>query len=345
MNPLRRRAPGAVLLVAGLALAAFGANELLRTKEPPYRYEVVDAAPRIDDPAVADTFAQAGLGLRQARLVENRTGATLAELRFGDGVDGPVLFDWRPEIDEPFLTATAPLPEIAALAAALRRHVPADALVLAWWDTSRQLALLAGVQTRFDRHVVGAPLALPAHWAAQRAAVEHTESGFWLHGAGSADADPPFAGWVDAMLARDDGPARLRKLAGAREAYVVVHVRDALLLGTMAPDRLGVAFRDLPDSGNVHGSISGARDWVRAQGYAAYSAYAPAAGRVRVVALTDAASSATLVARLLPFHDSRKPADAVPGLTLVHQVGGFWIYRIDEAPARAADPRAVFRPS
>lgn len=341
MNPLRRRAPGAVLLVAGLALAAFGANELLRTKVPPYRYEVVDAAPRIDDPAVADTFAQAGLGLRQARLVENRTGATLAELRFGDGVDGPVLFDWRPEIDEPFLTATAPLPEIAALAAALRRHVPADALVLAWWDTSRQLALLAGVQTRFDRHVVGAPLALPAHWAAQRAAVEHTESGFWLHGAGSADAGPPFAGWIDAMLARDGGPARLQKLAGGHEAYVVVHVRDALLLGAMAPDRLGVAFRDLPDGGNVHGSISGARDWVRAQGHAAYSAYAPAAGRVRVVALTDAASSTTLVARLLPFHDSRKPADAVPGLTLVHQVGGFWIYRIDEA----ADRRAVFRPS
>jgi len=341
VNPLRRRAPGAVLLVAGLALAAFGANELLRTKVPPYRYEVVDAAPRIDDPAVADTFAQAGLGLRQARLVENRTGATLAELRFGDGVDGPVLFDWRPEIDEPFLTATAPLPEIAALAAALRRHVPADALVLAWWDTSRQLALLAGVQTRFDRHVVGAPLALPAHWAAQRAAVEHTESGFWLHGAGSADAGPPFAGWIDAMLARDDGPARLQKLAGGHEAYVVVHVRDALLLGAMAPDRLGVAFRDLPDGGNVHGSISGARDWVRAQGHAAYSAYAPAAGRVRVVALTDAASSTTLVARLLPFHDSRKPADAVPGLTLVHQVGGFWIYRIDEA----ADRRAVFRPS
>lgn len=341
MNPLRRRAPGAVLLVAGLALAAFGANELLRTKVPPYRYEVVDAAPRIDDPAVADTFAQAGLGLRQARLVENRTGATLAELRFGDGVDGPVLFDWRPEIDEPFLTATAPLPEIAALAAALRRHVPADALVLAWWDTSRQLALLAGVQTRFDRHVVGAPLALPAHWAAQRAAVENTESGFWLHGAGSADAGPPFAGWIDAMLARDGGPARLQKLAGGHEAYVVVHVRDALLLGAMAPDRLGVAFRDLPDGGNVHGSISGARDWVRAQGHAAYSAYAPAAGRVRVVALTDAASSTTLVARLLPFHDSRKPADAVPGLTLVHQVGGFWIYRIDEA----ADRRAVFRPS
>lgn len=337
MNPVLRRAPGAALLVAGLALAAFGANELLRAKEPPYRYEVVDAAPRIEDAAVADAFARARLGLRQARVIESRTGATLAELRFGDGSDGPVLFEWRPEIDEPFLTATAPLPETAALAAALRRHVPADAVVLAWWDTSRQLALLAGVQARFDRHVVGAPLALPARWVPQRATIENTESGFWLRGARSADADPRFGAWVDAMLARDDGPARLQRLAGGREAYVVVHVRDALLLGAMAPDRLGVAFRDLPDSGNVHGSISGARDWMRAQGYAAYSAYAPAAGRVRVVALTDAASSTTLVARLLPFHDSRKPADAVPGLTLVHQVGGFWIYRIDEAADRAAD--------
>lgn len=327
-----RRAAGGALLVAGLAVAAAGAAVLLQPAEPPYRYEVAASASPPDDAGVADALAQAQLSLREARLVEGATGRTLAELRYADGADGPVLFDWQPRVDEPFLLAAAPMAEVAQLGTALRRHVPEDALVLAWWDTSRQLGLLAGTRVRFDRHVVGAPLALPAQWISARAAVERTETDFWLGDTPPPASDPSFAAWVDAMLApHDDGPARLRTLAGEREAYVVVHVRDALMLGAMAPDRLGVAFRDLPDTGNLHGAISSARDWVRAQQYAAYSAYAPGAGRMRVVALTDPASADTFIAKLLPFHDAHRPAEPLPGMTLVHQVGGFWVYRIDAA--------------
>lgn len=332
MKPAARRALGGGLLAAGLALAALGGYATLNPVEPPYRYEVAGPAAPPDDPEVADALARANLSLREARLVDHTTGRTLAELRFADAADGPVLLDWRPKVDEPFLLAAAPLREVAQLAAALRRHVPADALVLAWWDTSRQLALLAGTQARFDRHVIGAPLALPAQWVPARSAIEHVESAFWLRGNAPGAADPPFAAWVDAMLApRADGAARLRALAGKREAYAVVHVRDALMLGAMAPQRFGVAFREQPDGGNLHGAISGARDWMRAQRYAAYSAYAPEPGRVRVVALTDADSAGTLIAGLLPFHDPMRTPEPLPGMTLVHQVGGFWVYRIEEA--------------
>ncbi|MBN9427859.1 MAG: hydroxylamine oxidation protein HaoB [Burkholderiales bacterium] len=333
MNAGARRALGGALLAAGLVLAALGGYAALNPVEPPYRYEVAGPAAPPDDPDVADALTRANLSLREARLVDHATGRTLAELRFAEADDGPVMLDWRPKVDEPFLLAAAPLREVAQLAAALRRHVPADALVLAWWDTSRQLALLAGTQTRFDRHVIGAPLALPAQWVPARSAIEHVESAFWLRGNGgnAAEASPPFGAWVDAMLASPaDGAARLRALAGKREAYAVVHVRDALLLGAMAPQRLGVALREQPDGGNLHGAISGARDWMRAQRYAAYSAYAPEPGRVRVLALTDEASAGTLIAGLLPFHDPIRKPEPVPGMTLVHQVGGFWVYRIED---------------
>lgn len=339
MSIAARRALGGALLAGGLVLAALGGYAALRPVEAPYRYEIAGPAATPDDPEVADALARAKLSLREARLVDHATGRTLAELRFADGDDGPVMFDWRPKVDEPFLRAAAPLREVAQLAAALRRHVPADALVLAWWDTSRQLALLADARTRFDRHVVGAPLALPARWTPARPAIEQVENAFWRGGDGTRDAAaeasaPPFAAWVDAMLApRADGPARLRALAGGRDAYLVVHVRDALMLGAMAPDRFGVAFREQSDTGNLHGAISGARDWMRAQHYAAYSAYAPEPGRIRVVALTDETSAGTLIADLLPFHDPKKPVEPLPGVTLVHQVGGFWVYRIERSAA------------
>ncbi|MBE0593531.1 MAG: hypothetical protein IH616_14135 [Gemmatimonadales bacterium] len=149
----------------------------------------------------------------------------------------------------------------------------------------------------------------------------------------SEEASASF-GWTDALLApRDEGIRQLREHAGDSTVHLVVHVRDALLLGAMAPERIGVAFQDQPDAGNLHGSINNARDWVRKEGYKAYSAYRPDTTRLRIVALTDDASAATLIGSLLPFHDPRRQAEPVQGLTLVHQVGGFWVYRVEPDPS------------
>lgn len=136
--------------------------------------------------------------------------------------------------------------------------------------------------------------------------------------------------WTAALLApRDEGIRLLRERAGDRPVHLVIHVRDALLLGAAAPERIGVALRDKADSGNLHGMINSARDWVRTEGLVAYTAYRLDEGRLRLVGLTDEASLNTLVARLLPFHDPRRRIEPVPGLTLVHQVGGFWVYRLE----------------
>ena len=136
--------------------------------------------------------------------------------------------------------------------------------------------------------------------------------------------------WMNALLApRDEGIRRLRERAGDRSVHLVVHVRDALLLAAAAPGRLGVAVQDKADSGNLHGMINSARDWVRAENLVAYTAYRLDDSRLRLVALTDDASLDTLAGRLLPFHDPRRRMEPVPGLTLVHQVGGFWVYHLE----------------
>jgi hypothetical protein len=213
----------------------------------------------------------------------------------------------RAAADEAALNATVTATELTELAEAMRQHVPQQATVLAWWDTSRQLQRLAGTPVRFGEDAANATPATPA------------------------SAGPDFDAYQSALLSTGgEGLTQLRRLADGRDAYLVLHVRDLLLLGALHPDRLGVAFVDLPDTGNLHGSIHQARYWARDMGYPAYTAYRIADLRPRVVALTDQASLGTLIGRLLPFHDPHELRQAVEGLTLVHQTGGFWVFRLDQ---------------
>lgn len=329
-----RAVAGSTLLGAGLCLAAWGGWTLLRPVSAPYRYEVDTAVAPFTDAATRAMLERARIVPRQARLVARDGDAELARLRYAETADGPVLLDWQPRVDEPFLTTGVPLHDVAALGDALRRHLPPDARLLAWWDTSRLLALLCEAPVRFAHHLVDAPLALPASWNGARRAIERTEAAFWRAAPGGAH--PDFDRWVAALLASPrDGAAILRELSDGRRAFVAVHARDALLLGALAPARLGVAFRDLPEAGELHGAISGARQWVRERGYPAYTVYAPGEHRIRVVALADDAARGTLIAALLPFVEAGQPAEPAPDFTLVHQVGGFWIYRLED-PAAAA---------
>ena len=332
-----RRAAGAALLIAGAALLVAGVASMRGADaaiDAPYRYEFVATPATAGDAGVQEALAGTGAELRKARVVSTSDGSTLAELSIAEGATGPVLLDWRPALDEPFLTTGVPFAEVVELGKALHKHLPANAIVLAWWDVSRQLHLLDETPVRFDRHLVGAPLALPSSWDPARPAIERVEAGFWESGSTKNEAADVFRTWTDTLLApRDEGIRRLREQAGDRAVHLVVHVRDALLLGAMAPERIGVAFQDQASSANLHGSINSARDWVRSEGFPAYTAYRPDDRRLRIVALTDDSSVQTLVGGLLPFHDPRRQLEPIPGLTLVHQVGGFWVYRLEPGQA------------
>jgi hydroxylamine oxidation protein HaoB len=57
------------------------------------------------------------------------------------------------------------------MAAAIGKHAPKDALILSWWDTSRQIKLLTGHDTLFTSHL-NEPLMIPVAWLEQSKAIK-----------------------------------------------------------------------------------------------------------------------------------------------------------------------------
>lgn len=321
---------GMAAMVAGVGLLAGGAVVTWKTfhPEPLYRYELTAAASTAED-AASDEAAE----FRQGKVMAMGSDRELASFELAESDSGPVLMKWTPRVDAPFLTLVPDYPEAQQLAAVLQRHVPQDRPVLAWWDTSRQLQQFAAINAVFDQHL-GEPLFIPNRWKAWSKQVRTTEQAFW-----QTDTSPPaandearFQSFADALLMDEQqGMAALQKLAQGKQTVLVLHIRDVIMLGQMAPDRLGVAFRQFAESGDVHGTVSGVRDWLRRNEYTAYSMMRSGGPGIRAIALTDEASANTLVARLLPFigndqHD-------VEGAKLVYRTGEFIVYEISPGDA------------
>ncbi|HPP82554.1 MAG TPA: hydroxylamine oxidation protein HaoB [Rubrivivax sp.] len=306
-------------LLLGLALLALAALTAWQHfgAAAPYRYVEPRAATTPGEPRTVQVIAAAGERL-------------LAEADVVAAPDGPLLLDWRARVDDPMLYLPAPREETQALAAVLARHRAPDTPVLAWWDTSRRLRHWGAGAMRFDRHL-GEPLFVPRDWSAQKARVLEVERAYW-----GAAADPAqraaFDTFARALVAPEaEGVALLRTLVPAGKAVVVVHLRDALLLGQMFPKAIGVAFQDFADTGDVHRSVRGVRGWLKEGEHSAYGLVKLPGNVVRVVALRDEASANTLIARLLPFVGNRQ--DDVRGLTLVYRSGAFAVYELSPADA------------
>lgn len=331
-------------VLGGLVLLGMAGGLLARhwSAPPVYRYVMGEPVAAADLGALA--AVQPALTVRHATVVSDDSALPLAELQVAESTAGPVLLDWRARVDDPFLTLTVPPADVTALAEVLQRHVPPERTVLAWWDSSRQFGLLAKVNAAFDQHL-GTPLFVPARWRASRASVEAIEQAFWRGGEGGtlASEQERFQQFADALLAPEqEGMRRLQALAGGQTAVLVLHLRDIILLGQMAPERLGVAFQDFGATGDVHGMVRGVHAWLEKNGYSAYGVLQGRDMPVRAVALTDEASGRTLAARLLPFMGNEQ--SDVAGATLVYQVGGFSVFEIAPADVTAAAPAAEHKP-
>lgn len=299
----------------------------------PIRY-VVDAKPASPEAAGAalQRLAERGIALRRARVLVAGTDDPRAELVFAENDGERVLLDWRARVDDkPFLRLQPSPDELVTLADALKRHLPPDAVVFAWWDTSRALHTLSEVPVAFARHR-GEPLIVPPEWRSQEASLAELDRRFFAGDrARNAAPDPEdgrFARFVDALLSDEaTGIATLRALAADRPAVLVLHVRDVLMLGALDAQRIGVAFRDLPAQHASHGAIRIVRDWMRTNGFGAYTVLHRGDRPLRAVALTDQASGETLAARLLPFIGNRQ--DDVAGATLVYRTGAFVVFELD----------------
>lgn len=345
-KPGSRRGRILGLASIGVGVVLLGAAGLLVwqhfTAPPVYRYVMGEPVPAAELGPLA-TLGADKVTVRRATVMSVDHPTPLADLEVAESAHGPVLVAWQPRVDDPFLTILPPAEDIAALAPVLERHVTPETPVLAWWDSSRQMRMLSGVEVMFGQHL-GTPMFVPARWRASRSSMQSVERSFWKSG-DVAQEQARFESFAGALLAdEDEGMAQLRALAGGRKTVLVLHARDVILLGQMAPKKIGVAFRDFGALGDVHGQVRRVHEWLDKEKYPAYTVLQHKDQPVRAVALTDEASARTLIARLLPFMGNDQ--HDVKGATLVYQVGGFSVYEIAaQAPAQAADQGAAAAPT
>lgn len=248
------------------------------------------------------------------------------------GGEPPVLLDWKNNLAEPVLTLTSTISETNILAEAIVKHASTDATFLGWWDTSRRIQLLAGVNVLFNENLV-LPVLVPSMWMSRRLSVQDQEREFWKAPPVGRSAKQ-FDVFVDALLSDEvAGTAKLRQLTGEGEAYIVLHISDIYKIGAIAPERFSVGYKDFTKTGGVHGLAKRIKGWIKKQGHKAY-AILPIGDRVqRVFFLTDETSMETLIARMLPF-DTSNPFK-LAGLKVIYQHGGYWVYQMPLAAVAA----------
>src|SRR4029079_17479658 len=137
----------------------------------------------------------------------------------------PIMLVWENRTGEPMVFVDGKLSELTALASAIAKHVPKDAAILAWWDTSRQIQLLTGYETIFKSQLAE-PLIMPPLWRPKIEAIKKYEREFWATPA-SADESRKFQRFADALTADvQEGSAMLRELAGGGARVHAVDISD-----------------------------------------------------------------------------------------------------------------------
>lgn len=329
---------GAALLIGGGLLAA---DAFQAGNQPlPYAY----ATTKDEPPAAARLLAGTVQGAA-ARNIELRTGeqgkllASGQVLALSDGRD--MLVGWRSEVGEPLLRSDVSVEEEEKLVAALRKHLPAGSTVYAMPALSNRLAAMTDAAYPLAAADDRATIRLPEPWAGARASIVEAEQR-WRPAAGDPSAakaaDKAYAEFLTALEVEDKyGVARLQVLAGGKESYLILHVRDAFDIGVAAPDKLSVGLRDFPAATDVHDVTKLVKAWVKEEGYAAYAVIQRDANAVRAYYLAEERDKSSLLGQLLPFNSAR--LGLVPGATPVFQNGGYWVYRIEAVEGTREDAR------
>lgn len=300
----------------------------LKPGPAPYRYQLVEegGVGKFDKLGL-EAWPGLIIGKYEVR-VESVDKPIAVAYRATRGDAPPVLLNWESLTSEPVVSIDSKLSELTTVATAIATHTPKDAVVLAWWDTSRQVRLLADRDTLFTSHL-GEPMIAPSHWSGRIGAIKKYEREFWGAPA-PAEESRKFQRFADALAAdTNEGAAMLRELAGPREAYLAVHVTDVYKLGLMRPNRLDMAYKDFPLTGNVHGLAVYVKSWMHDHNYKTYTLQSLSEQAVRAYFLRDDKSGNTLLAQMLPFMTSR-PRD-LHAVRLIYQHGSYWVYQIPPA--------------
>ena len=292
----------------------------------PYHYELVKEGGPKDFPEL-ELDAWPELQLKQYDIQVEGVRKPVAQAILAQKGNTSVLIDWKNGTRDILHTLDRKPEELSVVAAVIGKHAPQDALILGWWDTSRQINLLTGHETLISSHM-NEPLIIPLDWADQSGSIQDYEKQFWQSSASQQECDlfKQFGAALTAPPA--EGIAQLRALIGSeREAYLIIHVTDLYKLGLMFPDKLGVAYQNLPLTGNLHGMINQMKVQLDQNDFDTYTLQSLSDSEIRVFFLSDAESSETLLAKMLPFAEKDSPLE-LKEAQVTYQYGGYWVYKI-----------------
>jgi hydroxylamine oxidation protein HaoB len=319
---------GVILVTGGLFLIGWFLYLWFKPLPPPYTYQLVEEG-------VAAKFsnlqleAWPDLTISKYELhVPSLDKPVAVAYRANDPTGAPILLSLENLVSEPVGAMSVNLSELISLATDISKHVPKEAVILGWWDTSRQLKLLSGRDTLFTSHL-GKPLIVPSYWKDRSELIERYERQFW--GAReSPEEQRKFEIFADALSSDPSkGVEMLRELAGSREAYVIVHPADLYKAALMRPDRIDIAFKDFPLTGNVHGLAGQVKAWMKENGYNTYTLQSLSETSVRAYFLNESQTGKVLLAHMLPLMNST-PIE-FQALQVVHKQGGYWVFKIPSA--------------
>jgi hydroxylamine oxidation protein HaoB len=322
---LLRSSLGIILVTGGLLLLGWVAYNWLSPAPAPYQYELETTGNAEQFPELElQDWPDLTISKYQVLVTDIDkpvAHATLAQR----GDDLPVLINWQSYTSELIIGIDQKPSELPGLATAISKHASDDALILAWWDTSRQINLLTGIDTLFTEHL-SEPQIIPEHWQDQSDAIRNYENKFWQN---SANQQQQFQQFADALSANaEQGVKQLRQLVGSeREAYLIVHVNDLYKLGLMRPEKIGITYQNFPLTGNMHGLINHMKVVVKENDFETYTLQSLNDQEIRVYFLNDEASSHTLMAQLFPFTDKTPPLE-LRVIELIYQHGGYWVFKI-----------------
>lgn len=318
---------GILLVMGGLILLGWFAYLWFSPAPAPYQYHLVaEGDARQFSELELDSWPDLALSKYEIQVAGIDKPVALAYLARREN-DSPVLINWENRLSEQLISIDQKPSELSVLADAITKHAAPEAIILAWWDTSRQIKLLSERDTFFTSHL-GEPLIIPESWRDQEEAIRAYENKFWQDTATQQEQDN-FQRFSEALVATPEkGVAMLRELIGSpREAYLIVHVTDLYKLGLMQPDNFGIAYKNFPLTGNMHGLINHMKVYLKENNYETYTLQSLSDNEIRAYFLSDKASSQTLLAQMLPF-TSNKPPLELEAAQLIYQHGGYWVYQI-----------------
>ncbi len=323
---LSRRLPyiyGAFIII-GFLLIDWAGYDLLLPDPAPYRYELVAEGNLTSFPDLA-LSVPLDLALRKFEARLDGDGTPFAELYVADlGPEvAPVLLDWQNRSSELALVFPSRTKDLNELLNAVRTHVPEDAFMLGWWETTRQLHALTGVKVLFNENFPR-PLFIPPSWESELSGIESLERVFWRI---SEKNSANFGKFIDALSSKADvGSEILKEIAGNRRCFIVVQLSDAYKLSLTRPNLVGVGFRDFPAGGDIHDEIIQVKNWLDRQGLRDYAVESMGLAKKRVYYLENIETAKTLLVQMLPFgnFDPLK----LNSLKLVANYGSYWVYEL-----------------